>query len=76
MSNRMTQSVTKEFASDNFVSLAECQARIDRLNKRMRQLSSQTTIRSVSQIPALTPTELARLAVMIAGRQNRPVTNS
>jgi hypothetical protein len=69
-----TEAAKSTVTHEGFISLSECQTRIGQLNKRQRQLSKDTKINSVSQLSQLTPVELARLAYLIAGRQNRRVS--
>jgi hypothetical protein len=56
------------------MTLAEVDAAIKRLNKHQRRLSKHRTIRSASEVSQLSPGELANLAYLIAGRQNRRVS--
>lgn len=59
---------------EGFMTLKEVDAAIKQLNKHQRRLSRHRAIRSVDELRLLTPDESARLAYLIAGRQNRPVS--
>lgn len=59
---------------EGFMTLKEVDAAIKQLNKHQRRLSRYRVIRSVGDLRLLTPEESARLAHLIAGRQNRPVS--
>lgn len=58
--------------AESFIPMAEVQRRISQLNRQQRQLSRNKRIHSVRQLSEFSPLELANLARLIAGCQNRP----
>lgn len=59
---------------EGFMSLAEVDAAIKRLNKVQRRLSRDTRVRGVADLKHLTADEMTRLSHLIAGRQNVKVS--
>ena len=55
---------------EGFMSMAEVDAAIKRLNKTQRRLSRHRRVSGVADLPLLTPDELCRLTHLIAGRLN------